>query len=166
MEKGNYQVVALLESRIFKVLHRCNSVEEARRVWADSLGKGYIDVWWSCRSVKSKAMKEITSFLALPMGNKWIESDDRISMYLRRTRHHIDNETVECIDIANIAVSEEYQGQGIFTGYLLAIEALAQVHNLTVYIENIHNPRLGAFLLKRGYIKIPNITDFCVYQKF
>lgn len=42
-----YKVTALLSNGKFEVLHRCNSISEAQRVWLDHFGKPtFTHVWW------------------------------------------------------------------------------------------------------------------------
>lgn len=113
-----------------------------------------------------RMQRELASFVVMSRGNKWFESDRRISLYLRRGQRYINRVIVECIDIASVEVREEYQAKGIFTKYLWVIERLAKQHKLVVYVENIHNPILGTFMLKRGYERILDIEDLCVSKQF
>ncbi len=116
---------------------------------------------------KEAVMKEITFFICSPtyIRNRWFHGP-HIGMYLRRTRRVIDDNVVETIDIANVEVDEAHQGKGIFTEYLSVIESLAIWNHLTVYMENILNPKLAEFMFKRGYIRPDKIRDVCVYKKF
>ena len=115
--------------------------------------------------MNQKALDAITVFIRRH-GNQWFEQDERMSLYLRRTRHCLGGAATECIDIANVEVREQYRQQGVFTAYLQEIETLAQENHLAVYVENIFHPQLTAFLLRRGYTRITGGQDICLYKKF
>lgn len=83
------------------------------------------------------------------IATEWL-SDDKMKVYVRRGLHYINGEGRSTLDIANVAVDEEYQGRGIFT------EFLEEAHKMNpwdaTYVECVHNPALAAFLLKRFWL--------------
>jgi GNAT superfamily N-acetyltransferase len=73
-------------------------------------------------------------------------------VYVRRGTHMIERQVTLCLDIANIEVEEECQGQGLFTAWLAYAEQMAELRGLkAVFVENIMNKRLIPFLFRRGY---------------
>jgi len=58
---------------------------------------------------------------------------------------------LKTVDVASVQVRENKQRQGWFTKMLVEVEAWADNTNRHVYVENIINPHLMSFLLKRGY---------------
>ncbi len=57
------------------------------------------------------------------------------------------------IDVARVEVDPEYRGKGMFTLFLMRVEAFALAHDLVVWVESIMNEDLDAFLDRRGYVK-------------
>lgn len=88
----------------------------------------------------------IELFLRQPMGSAWVVYGRfHLSMYLRKR---------PMLTIANMSFESERQmGKGRFTAFLDAIEPLHDLH-----IENVLNPRLVPFFLRRGYTTTDN---FC-----
>lgn len=83
--------------------------------------------------------------------NTWIYEHD-IEVYIRRSLRTLSGSyTASCFDVANVSVTEERRGCGIFTGFLSEFETHAKTRNRVVYVESILEPRLYQFLLKRGY---------------
>jgi hypothetical protein len=90
---------------------------------------------------------------------KWFENDD-LKVYVRKTTRPGLGKTLE---IGNVQVAEEKQGQGIFKDFLASFEVLADELNRVVYIENVllqknKNPKwFQEFFIKRGYSEV--VTD-------
>lgn len=60
---------------------------------------------------------------------------------------------LRCLDLADVQVHDGERGHGLFTGLLDALEPLCGAdHGIqALYIENVLNARLAAFLRRRGY---------------
>lgn len=94
--------------------------------------------------------------------NKWFERPEiGFQIYLRLGYRVLEGkEMVLCLQVANVGVAEPYCGKGIFTDVLSRLET---IHSCLL-IENVLNPRLAAFLKRRGYIEeknhgIPGVTS-------
>ena len=82
--------------------------------------------------------------------NQWF-SNEQIQIYIRCIpKRLINGQFISTIDIANVSVEEEYQGQKIFTNLLNFIET--EFNNTPIFVESILNNRLEEFLIKRNYI--------------
>ena len=71
--------------------------------------------------------------------------------YVRVTRHGTPKGVVPTLDVASIEVDEAHRGHGRFTRWIAKVEAMADQHNRTVFVESVLNPRLIPFLERRGY---------------
>lgn len=83
-----------------------------------------------------------------------IDLDGMGRMYLRLTIRRIgpDNRPVRALDLADIAVDDEHQGQGVFAAALRAVEEAAVVLGAkAVYIESVVNPIVAQAVERRGY---------------
>lgn len=95
--------------------------------------------------------------------NQWFHGN-HMSIYCRLglVYIHTMDQYVHCLTIANVSVEEGYQGKGRFTELL---DDLERSPHLSIYVEQIMNPRLDAFLERRGYALIqlpysqPEITQ-------
>jgi len=82
-----------------------------------------------------------TNFLDSRFRNFWI-NEPGIDIYVRRSiRKGVD------IDLANM--NADTMGTGALTNFLDKYEP-----NLVFCVENIHNPRLPAYLKRRGYTQL------------
>jgi hypothetical protein len=86
---------------------------------------------------------------------KWIWIDDS-NIYFRRSRKLINGVVYRCIDVANIEQNEKARNKGTLTNLMLHLEEKGE----NIYVENVCNPLLDTFLLKRGFTKM-NIIDNC-----
>lgn len=91
----------------------------------------------------------LQEFIDSPLRNVWLRGDG-IEIYVRKGVHA--NYPGACLDIANVSVRDELQRQGIFSRWLAEAETLARSRFEYVYIENVMNEFLPAFLVKQGYI--------------
>jgi len=81
-------------------------------------------------------------FKALRLRNQWLR-EPGLDLYVRRSvRKGID------FDLANLNADEP--GQGALTRFLDRYDA-----QHVFYVECIHNPRLAAYLARRGYLLVP-----------
>lgn len=80
----------------------------------------------------------------------WIEIG-KVRCYFRCNHRSLPIGYTKTLDLANFNIEEEERGKGYFTKWLGQIEAFAFGHNLTVFIENVINERLGPFFVRRGY---------------
>lgn len=83
---------------------------------------------------------------------KWL-ADDKMKVYVRKGRHILSPAVGKAqitLDVASVDVLEEFQGQGLFS------EFLEKAHEMNpweaTYVENVLNPRLGAFLVRSGWM--------------
>ena len=79
--------------------------------------------------------------------------NDDVMIYMRVTRHYIDGELKNTIDISTISVNEDKMGKGIFKKICSHIEDLAEKHKRCVYIESVINADFQAHISRRGYRK-------------
>lgn len=81
--------------------------------------------------------------------NAWLKYGP-LEVYIRKSE--IPTELGRNLQIANVSVPERDQQHGHFTRFLDHIESYAKENKWdSVYVENILNPVLERFLLKRGY---------------
>ena len=90
--------------------------------------------------------------------NRWF-SCPVLEIYIRRSFHSLPSRdgklvVTNTLDLANVTVNDEYRGKGYFTHLLRNIEKMAAYHQLTLYVENILEPRLASFLEREDYNKI------------
>ena len=91
--------------------------------------------------------------------NAWLNGGDDIQVYVRKG-HHMKGDSLEnTLDIANINIENKGQGTGI--------EVIYWLHEVnpfnTTYVENLHNQRLYARLIKDGWKDVLNSNPPCVY---
>ena len=83
----------------------------------------------------------VQRFYDQPMGSVWVRYQRVLAMYVRKR---------PCFTLANISItSERRMGKGILTGFLDAVEP-----NYELKFENVLNPRLADYLLRRGYVQL------------
>jgi hypothetical protein len=94
-------------------------------------------------------------------GNYWFYLRG-LDIYLRRGWHSLPGLDVHfMVDMPNITASEP--GSGAFTDVLEFIESLVRSECPGIFgtfIENVIEERFQAFLERRGYIKIPSVTEW------
>lgn len=66
--------------------------------------------------------------------------------------------------LVSVGVEEHLQGRGVFTAWLERAERQADAEGRILYVENIVNERLLAFLLRRGYREAVGTLDTCAYR--
>lgn len=87
--------------------------------------------------------------------NDWIyTSYGKFYMRISRRLLWLDQRGVMwCVDVAAVDILERYQRQGLFSAALAAIEDHTEAAGYdAVLVENVHNPDLKSYLLKRGYV--------------
>lgn len=101
--------------------------------------------------------------------------DKEMEIYVRSGSHLVrpaqSRDTlsvVDTFDIANITVSAELRGAGLFTGMLGEIELLVEksARHRGVFVENVMDERLRAFLERRGYLTHAYTGNFSYYKEF
>ncbi|MES2729991.1 MAG: hypothetical protein V4621_07875 [Pseudomonadota bacterium] len=101
----------------------------------------------------------LVEFLASPIRNAWLE-EPGMAVYVRKAYRVIDGVALHCLDIANIEVQLELQRHGVFKNWL----ALAEKHGAgvfeCVYVENVHNEHLPAFLERNGYDRVKHTPSY------
>lgn len=88
--------------------------------------------------------------------NKWVQTP-LAEIYFRKATRLFNNKMIKTLDIATILI--EIPGEGTFTKLL---PQLHEMHNYdATYIENAHDPRFRAWILKQpGWTNYPN-SDRC-----
>jgi len=103
----------------------------------------------------------LNEFLGSKFRNHYVY-EEGLSIYMRQTKHFLDVPVLEpTLDIANVNVIEESRGHGIFTAFLERVEREAADRNRAVLVENLHNKRLHAFLVRRGYVETIVSHEVC-----
>jgi GNAT superfamily N-acetyltransferase len=72
--------------------------------------------------------------------------------YFRNTRRMINGEIYPSIDVSNISVKPKYKSKGVFKSLMDFIEE--EYRHRLIYVENILEPRLIEFFIKRGYSRV------------
>lgn len=87
----------------------------------------------------------------------WVTAPGFESLYVRRSVR-IDPDTrdrVVALDIANMTARTPRGG-----AFTKLLDSLEKEHpELSIYVESVLHPRVGEFLLRRGFKKIPYIHD-------
>jgi hypothetical protein len=78
------------------------------------------------------------------MTNEWLMADD-MKVYVRRGYHVCGF----CLDVASVEVYDK--GQGTFTRFLEVAHALNPWD--ATFVECVHNERLAAFLVRKGFAR-------------
>lgn len=77
----------------------------------------------------------------------WVR-DETAKIYIRLSKRYLNDEMLNCFDIANIEVFNK--GKGIFSKQLLpAIIAMNPCD--VIYVECVHNKRFAKYLAKNGW---------------
>jgi len=110
-------------------------------------------------------MLETWEFQGRPMGCRAWVSGENAKMYVRLTKHMINEQFHYTLDVSSVEVDEAARGTGVFTRMLEGLEALAQGKGLDVFVESILEPRLIEFLRKRGYQEIAGMLPPCWFKE-
>lgn len=102
--------------------------------------------------IVNNIVSQILNFWTGPKRNTWLQNP-YLKVYVRKGNHYIENKIEKCLDIANVEVTEEYRGLGIFQAVLERI--LIEFKGEIIYVESILNEDLIPFL-KRYNFKIVN----------
>ena len=97
-------------------------------------------------------------FADLPKGASTWVGGRYAEVYVRYARHYLPKlpTPVQCIDIANIRVKPAKQKHGVFANFLTHVES----YRISVFIENVLNPDLHAFMDRRpGYVRMDHASD-------
>jgi len=87
----------------------------------------------------------------------WLLSTDEMGIYVRKSIYRSYGQDYTVLNLANIQVRRDYQGRGLFTAFLDF--ALRNAPWDGVRVECVHNPRLAAWLLRRGWVRDPRTSD-------
>lgn len=87
--------------------------------------------------------------------NHWF-TDGEVTVYVRKAKRRpgIGEPFVDCLDLANVVV--EHQGQGNFTHFILELERTCP---RPIFVENVLNTRFRGFWERRGYYQDPYKED-------
>lgn len=96
-------------------------------------------------------LKPIDRFLKGKIPNEYIYIGP-FEIYVRKSKRDLGNGYYRCFDIARVGARVDgMRGKGYFTLFLAELERHLIDRNTTIYVECVHNKRLGAFLERRGY---------------
>lgn len=89
----------------------------------------------------------LSEFMESPRVNEWLALEN-MNVYVRKGKHPHNGDILNTLDIANIAVHPDMQGEGVFTRFLEE----AETFGLPVLIENVLTEQFANFFRKRdGY---------------
>lgn len=99
-------------------------------------------------------MKPLIEFIESKHMNAWL-AFGHMDVYVRKGNHYINGEFVpasQCFDVASVEVVEKYQGKGQFKTFLRTLRDILPRYGFRyLYIENLLNERLEAFLIREGF---------------
>lgn len=105
----------------------------------------------------------LEEFLASDLRNFHIENPWIIG-YVRKTMRHIIDRGRKCLDIADVNVHPDKYGKGVFAEWLKMAETIAPTYGIDgLYVENVINERLPAFLIRNGYVAVPHMP-MCYFK--
>lgn len=87
--------------------------------------------------------------------------DDVIHIYVRKSKRFLDNQFIDCFDIANISVIESMQGKGYFTQFLE--EFVKRYPDTHIFVESILNPAVSHVCEKLGFKERRKDHQFDMY---
>lgn len=89
-----------------------------------------------------------------------------VTAYIRVTKRYVEGKVVNTIDLANLKVEPpRKQGEGVFTAFLVHMEAEAKRLDRVVFVENVLEDRFQEFFRKRGYAETDTIPP-CFWKSF
>jgi hypothetical protein len=108
---------------------------------------------------ESKAGGEVVmtfdEFMQSPMPNLYVKEKGFTSLYVRKGPRYIDGVLhKQVIQLASIETRRK--GQGTFTAFVNRIKEQYPEH--VIYVECVHNPRLGPHLLGLGFSQVDEQT--------
>jgi GNAT superfamily N-acetyltransferase len=117
-------------------------------------------------STKSK----IGLFLEGPDRNQWLYFRN-MSVYLCKSNRMLGGQVRCVIDIANVTVSEDHQGQGVFKKFLLALTEEANIRMFNgLYVENVLTTHFSQYFERQGWScttpQIDPLNPPCYYTVF
>lgn len=89
---------------------------------------------------------------------EWLE-DRTIKVYMRKGHHYINGARYKTLDIANVAVVESHQRQGMYSELLELLKIAAQQQGAALYVENVINATQYPLYLRRGFTKLQPFED-------
>jgi GNAT superfamily N-acetyltransferase len=92
----------------------------------------------------------LEGFLVSRLANTHLD-EPGLRVYVRKSNRLWEGRLLPCLDIGNVTVDEEQRGRGVFTDFLERFEEAARKMGRASLVECILEPRLYAFLLRRGY---------------
>jgi len=131
---------------------------------------------------KRKFKKALKYFLSDEKGldNTWLRNSAS-QVYLRKRNLYYqqdkkifanipnfsERECLNILEMANISVSKELRGKGIFKTIISLFERIARQHGYDgVLIENVLNPVIIPFLVRQSYIQSPPPMEKCFVKGF
>lgn len=101
------------------------------------------------------SVEPVAAFINSGKRNQWLNYRN-MRVYVRNALHRGPNgEYLQSFDIANVEVVENKRGRGIFRRWLDNAEAVCQLHQKPLYVEEVLSPILKGALRRRGYIEAP-----------
>ena len=99
--------------------------------------------------IVNNIVSQIIDFYNSETKIKWVENP-YIKIYTRKSIRLFNKEKIDCLDIANIEVPEDFRGQGIFEQTLDRI--ILEFPETNLFVESILNIKLIPFLTRKGFI--------------
>lgn len=85
-------------------------------------------------------------------GSAYVRYGEFLDIYMRKR---------PLVTLANLLiVEEEEKGKGIFTNFLDEVEPF-----MTIHIENVINPKLHGYFLRRGYVSTSEYDEIVSYMR-
>ena len=99
-------------------------------------------------------------FIGSNLRNLYIE-EKHVYAYVRKSKRYIEGQFIDCIDIANITVNEDFQNRGYCTKFLTYV-----ISNYweNIYVECIQNPAMEHICEKLEFTRIEGISDLNMYK--
>lgn len=92
---------------------------------------------------------------------------NNINMYVKVQYELLAGVSTKVISIDSLHTEPGKTSRGLFTDFMLELEALATSLGAVVYVNSVINERLSRFLQRRNYIiQYPEYEVFCYYKQF
>lgn len=116
----------------------------------------------SSRSPNEKLRQLLLEFVEAGYRNTWLQIPE-VEIYVRSSFRIFDNvQYNKVIDIANISVTSEFQGHGIFKTFLNDVKIVCKDFDV-IYVENILTPKFEEYFIKNNWHQIMNDGWFNSY---
>ena len=83
----------------------------------------------------------------------WIDTES-LRVYLRTSLRLLAGEAMQCLDIASLEVKEGYRRRGLFTAFMLYVQAINPYQ--VTYLEHTMNPLLEQWCIRHAWVRAPH----------